>query len=149
MRESGAVSLSQISYDRAAWFTSISSGLIVPRPTGSGSLDLSYAKSKTQSVSFHLSSGILSWDTSAEVRMGVELTRRSVSRRELSKVFLSSSPYETLPRPDALSAMFLALVNVRLRILILLLSLERRWTSALAAPPAPKTSMRLLSGLKP
>ncbi len=103
MRAKGAVSFSQISYDRAAWCTSISSGLIVPRPAGIGSPDLSYARSKTQSVSFNLLSGILSWDTSAEVRIGVELTRRSVSWREFSKVFLSSSPYEILPGPDALS----------------------------------------------
>src|SRR6266446_10250634 len=104
MRVNGAVSLSQISKDRAAWCTRISSGLIMPLPVGIGSLCLSYARSKTQPVSFNLLSGILSWDRSAEVRIGVELTRRSVSRREFSKLFLSSSPYEILQGPDALSA---------------------------------------------
>src|SRR5438309_4111555 len=149
IRAKGAVSFSQISYDRAAWCTSISSGLIVPRPAGIGPPDLSYARSKIQSVSFILLRGILSWDRRAAVRIGVELTRRSVSWREFSKVFLSSSPYEILPGPDALFASCRAVSRVLLRIRILLLSLEKRWTSALEAPPAPRTSIRLLLGSKP
>src|SRR5712692_4166162 len=103
---------------------------MVPRPAGMGSLGLSYARSKTQAVSFTLLGGILSWDTRVEVRNGVALTRRSVSWRFFSKLLLVSSSYEILPGPVALSASPRALSKVLLRILIVLFSVEKRWTNA-------------------
>src|SRR3989454_12211681 len=124
MRSTGGVSFSQISYDNAAWCTSISSGLIVPHPIGTGSADLSYARSKTQPVSLTLL--ILSWDMRVEVRIGVALTRRSASSIPFSKLLLASSPYEILLVPVALSASCRALPRVLFRILTVLFSLERQ-----------------------
>src|SRR5207245_9953334 len=112
-----------------AWCTSISNGLIVPRPAGMGSLGLSYARSKTQAVSFTLLSGILSWDKRVDVRIGVALTRRSVSWRLFSKLLLESSSYQILLGPVPLSASSRTLSNVLFRLLSVLFSVDVRCTS--------------------